>query len=205
MQLRSLAYRTDLLFARFDGELCDRGPYLVVSSPRNPTFHWGNFLLFAQPPGPADGDPWIEAFRRELGSRPSIRHVALGWDGSVDPSAETAPFVNRGFDAQVSVVYVATTRSTPPRMNQEVAVRPLATDAEWEGATLLQIALREPSYSLEAYAPFKRAQMARYRAMVKAGLGHLYGAFLGTEQVANLGLFTTQSASLSHVRESPPW
>jgi len=46
MQIRSLAYQTDLFFPRFDGEVVDRGDYTVIRTPSNPTFHWGNFLLF---------------------------------------------------------------------------------------------------------------------------------------------------------------
>lgn len=54
MQVRSLGYRTDLIFPAFDGQITDRGDYLVVRTPSNPTFYWGNFLLFDRPPG--DGD-----------------------------------------------------------------------------------------------------------------------------------------------------
>lgn len=50
MNIRSLGYRTDLLFPRFDGEVIDRGDYTVIRTPSNPTFYWGNFLLFDQPP-----------------------------------------------------------------------------------------------------------------------------------------------------------
>jgi hypothetical protein len=43
----SLGWRSDLVFARFDGEVVDRGNHLLVRTPGNPTFWWGNFLLFA--------------------------------------------------------------------------------------------------------------------------------------------------------------
>jgi hypothetical protein len=47
MNVKSLGYRTDLIFPTFDGEIIDRGDYLVIRTPKNPTFYWGNFLLFA--------------------------------------------------------------------------------------------------------------------------------------------------------------
>ena len=50
MNIQSLGYRTDLFFPRFDGEVTDRGDYIVIRTPSNPTYHWGNFLLFNQPP-----------------------------------------------------------------------------------------------------------------------------------------------------------
>ena len=62
MLIRSLAYQTDLFFPRFDAEVVDRGDYLVIRTPSNPTFHWGNFLLFAQPPGAGDLNRWRRLF-----------------------------------------------------------------------------------------------------------------------------------------------
>jgi hypothetical protein len=46
MDIRSLGYRTDLFFPRFDGIIIDRGSYLVIRTPGNPHFYWGQFLLF---------------------------------------------------------------------------------------------------------------------------------------------------------------
>ena len=54
MDVKSLGYKTDLIFPAFDGEIVDRGDYLVVRTPSNPYFYWGNFLLFPRPP--AEGD-----------------------------------------------------------------------------------------------------------------------------------------------------
>ena len=46
MQVTSLGFRTDLALRVLEGaEVTDRGDYLVVRSPDNPTFYWGNFLL----------------------------------------------------------------------------------------------------------------------------------------------------------------
>jgi hypothetical protein len=79
MNLRSLGYRTDLIFPAFDGEIIDRGEYLAVRSPQNPTYYWGNFLLFAEPP--KEGDLTMA---RDLRSRdrapPKVTHLAFGWD-----------------------------------------------------------------------------------------------------------------------------
>jgi len=47
---RSLGWRTDLIFARFDGEVSPRSDHLVIRTPHNPGFWWGNFLLFDHAP-----------------------------------------------------------------------------------------------------------------------------------------------------------
>ena len=46
----SLGWRTDLIFARFDGEVVPRCDHLVIRAPHNPTFWWGNFLLYDHAP-----------------------------------------------------------------------------------------------------------------------------------------------------------
>jgi len=37
MKVHSLGYQTDLIFPAFDGEVIDRGDYLVIKTPSNPT------------------------------------------------------------------------------------------------------------------------------------------------------------------------
>ncbi|HEX4516894.1 MAG TPA: hypothetical protein VH054_25275 [Polyangiaceae bacterium] len=38
--IRSIGMATDAMFAAFDGAVIDRGEYVVVSTPKNPTFFW---------------------------------------------------------------------------------------------------------------------------------------------------------------------
>ena len=52
MEVKSLGCRTDLIFPKFDGIITDRGDYLVVRSPLNPTFYWGQ-LPALRPPSAA--------------------------------------------------------------------------------------------------------------------------------------------------------
>ena len=54
----TLGWRTDLNFVRFDGELIERADYIVVRTPANPTYWWGNFLLFDQAPQAGDAAEW---------------------------------------------------------------------------------------------------------------------------------------------------
>ena len=78
--MRSLGYRTDLALLQLDGSVVeDRGTHLVVRTPANPTFHWGNYLLLPRPPEPGRADHWVEAFEREL---PDARHRTFGVDGT---------------------------------------------------------------------------------------------------------------------------
>ena len=52
----------------------------------------------------------------------------------------------------------------PPRHADDVAIRPLTSDADWAAALENQIACREEGHAEAAYRRFKAAQMANHRA-----------------------------------------
>src|SRR5262245_53706707 len=55
MDIASLAFRTDLAMLEHSGSVVeDRGSHLVVRTPDNPTYWWGNFLLLATAPEDVD-------------------------------------------------------------------------------------------------------------------------------------------------------
>jgi GNAT superfamily N-acetyltransferase len=183
MPIQSLAARTDMIFHRQGGVVTPRDNYLVVRTPDNPGYYFGNYLLVR-----GDG-PWEERFRREFGDEPRVRHVCIVWDEPAGAGALTAPFGARGFNVDENLVLAATAVHMPARANAEAVVRPLTTDEDWETATQIQIDMRDPKHGLEGYTTYKRAQMRFYRALARKGLGNWWGAFLDGRQAANLGLF----------------
>lgn len=192
MKVKSLGYRTDLIFPRFDGQIIDRSDYLVILTPTNPTFYWGNFLLFANPPGAGDLERWKAIFTREIGSQIGAQHFAFGWDSTTGELGLVEPFLAAGFHLSQNVILTTRQVHLPPKYNHEVVVRPLAADWEWEQATQNQVATRDPGHSLAGYQLFKRDQMQRYRQMSEVGLGRWFGAFLGGQLVADLGVFAAE-------------
>ena len=82
MDVTTLGFRTDLaLLERGGSTIDDRGDHLVVRTPSNPTFYWGNFLLLDHVPAADRVDEWLERF---VDAFPEARHRALGFD---DPRA----------------------------------------------------------------------------------------------------------------------
>lgn len=189
MNIRSLGYRTDLFFPRFDGEVLDQGEYIVIRTPSNPSFHWGNFLLFDRPPAAGDLDRWRRLFADEIGTPPTVTHLAFGWDSTAGETGDIEPFLDAGLRVMALVVLTAQAVQPPPKVSSEIIIRPLREDWEWESATESQIACRSSEYSREEYTPFKTRQMTRYREMTKAGLGEWFGAFLDNRVAGDLGVF----------------
>lgn len=204
MEVQSLGYRTDLIFPKFDGQILDRGKYLVILTPQNPTYYWGNFLLFTNPPNDGDLENWKAIFSKEIGSQIQAEHFTFGWDTTMGELGKIKPFLDAGFELNQSVVLTADDVTIPLKYNQEVVVHPLTEDWEWEQATQNQIACREPEYPLENYQIYKRDQMKRYRKMVNAGLGLWFGAFLEKLLVADLGVFATEGLGRFQQVETHP-
>tara|TARA_R110002167_G_scaffold45324_3_gene136302 strand:- start:99841 stop:100638 length:798 start_codon:yes stop_codon:yes gene_type:complete len=189
MEVKSLGYRTDLIFSAFDGEIIDRGHYLVVRTPNNPGFYWGNYLLFDQPPSEGDYQRWQSLFAKEIGKPPQTTHQTFGWDSTTDEQGVIAPFLDNGYQIERSVVLVARQLSAPTQSVQGLTVRPLLVDEDWKQSLENQMACREPEFTEANYRVFKERQVGRYRAMTRAGKGAWFGAFLGDRLVADLGVF----------------
>ena len=189
MTIQSLGYQTDLFFPRFEGEVLDRGRYLVIRTPSNPAFHWGNFLLFDRPPAAGDLDRWRQLFAEEIGTPPNFTHLAFGWDSTTGETGDIQPFLDAGLRLFPSVVLTTQAVRPPPKYNSDSVIRPLREDWEWEGALASQIACRAPEYTLEDYTPYKTRVMLRYRQMAEAGLGEWFGAFSEGRVAGDLGIF----------------
>jgi len=78
VEIKSLGYRTDLFLLGLGGsEIQDTGPYVVIRTPANPMFWWGNYLLHRTALQPGELTQRLAEFRTEF---PAARHVALGID-----------------------------------------------------------------------------------------------------------------------------
>ena len=195
LNVTSLGYRTDLIFASFAGEITDRGDYLVVRTPSNPSYWWGNFLLFASPPGAGDAERWTTLFGREIGEPPTVNHMVFGWDTVNGEAGEVAGFLERGFSLSREVVLTARAVVKPPKCNEAAEVRRLERDEDWAAALELGVACRDAQFEEASHRVYLSRKLADYRAMSRAGLGAWHGAFLEGRLVAGLGLFFDANAS----------
>lgn len=189
MHVRSLGYRTDLIFHRFSGVVVDRGSYLVIRTPGNSTYRWGNFLLFSRPPQPGDLVRWEGLFAEEVGTPPEVAHKVFGWDAMNGEQGCVAPFLAAGYTLETTVVMAAATLSRPPNHNAELTVRQLGSDADFSEMLELHVLCREAGEDEAGYRTFWRANVQGFRKMIAAGLGAWFGAFWDGTLVGSMGLF----------------
>ncbi|MEV6288684.1 GNAT family N-acetyltransferase [Kribbella sp. NPDC051770] len=189
MEIKSLGYRTDLLLLALGGSVVsDAGDHVVVRTPHNPTFWWGNFLLLRSAIGAGELEGWLEVFARTF---PDAKHVALGID-SVDGSAvDEDELAAAGLRIERSTVMTARSVVPPARPNTTSEYRFLSSDDDWE--QLIGLTLAANPMDLDGYEDFVRRREAGHRAVVEAGHGQWFGAFEDGRLQASLGLLTDGS------------
>ena len=213
----SLGWRTDLVFARFDGQVTDRGSHLRVLTPANPTYWWGNFLLFQHAPRAGDFERWMALFDEEIATRqPASRHRAFGVDvpGRLALPAE---FAAAGFDLNEATVLTLTRdqlRGSPKRLPAGLAFQVLDLPRDAAAIVDKQVAVDEARFEIAGYRQFAERQMQRYAAMQRAGRGHWLGLVAEVDGravlAASCGLFHDVASDerlgrFQYVSTHPAW
>ena len=183
MQVTSLGFQTDLALRVLEGaEITDRGDYLVVRTPDNPTFYWGNFLLLAGWPDPGTGNSWLARFAAEF---PQAGHIALGVDAGAEPAEVPPEFLAAGLKFERATVLGCAEVQSPPHQNTEAEIRPLESDDDWEQSRDLGIRCfgYDGSY-------LERRASAR-RRLTRSGRAAWFGAFTDGRLLSQLGVCDT--------------
>jgi ribosomal protein S18 acetylase RimI-like enzyme len=184
MEIASLAYRTDLALLQHSGSTVEEhGAYLVVRTPHNPTFWWGNHLLL--PEGAVDEEAarmWVATFEDEF---PEARHRTFGVDGTAGELADVAGFAALGMETEVLSVMTATEVRPPPRPDTDTTLRPLSSDDDW--AQQVELSMVGEGFGYDR--AFCTARTTAERSLVEQGYGAWWGAFDGDVLLSSMGLF----------------
>ncbi len=182
MRIKSLGFRTDVALRALEGaEVVDRGDHLVVRSPDNPGFWWGNFLLLDAPPGPGTAAAWLARFAAEF---PAARHVAVGVDHPGEDAAIPADFLAAGLTAEYGTVLTCAAVRPPPQPNLVAEIRRLESEADWQQS--LDLGVR--CYGEDAAGEYMLRRIAARRRLTRVGHGAWFGAFTGGRLMAQLGM-----------------
>ncbi len=187
MKLSSLSLRTNMIFARNESEIISRESYIVVKTMSNPTFHWGNYLIFKRAPKDGDIVNWMNIFQKEFSHYKTFDHYVFAWDELAEP--ESVEYLSYDFSLEQSVSLQTNAVNPPKHHNRNVVVRLLSSKEDWEGATELQVQCRDPKFSYEEYKEFKSNQDKSYHKLIGEKRGGRFGAFLDGKIVADLGIY----------------
>jgi ribosomal protein S18 acetylase RimI-like enzyme len=191
VEVTSLGFQTDLALLRMGGsELEDRGDHLVVRSPHNPTFWWGNFMLLAEVPPPDATARWLEVFTQAL---PDADHIALGFDGVGGSVSDLAGFAAAGLGVEGQTVMTAASVHAPPHPNREATYRAFDSDDDWEQGVDLRLVCYGDDAGSGIDREFAQARAATMRELTDDGHGAWFGAFIDGRLVSSMGLFATST------------
>jgi ribosomal protein S18 acetylase RimI-like enzyme len=189
VNVRALGYRTDLMIRMLEGSSVVAGDgCLVIRTPQNPTFWWGNFLLLAAAPPPGEAARWLATFAAEF---PGAQHVTLGIDTPAAEAVDVSELAAAGLTPDLAAVMTAAALHDPRHPSTDASCRPLAGDADWRQAAELRAAVTAGTPGHDPV--FLHSRVAAERALTESGHGWWFGAFTGGRLGASLGVITDGS------------
>ncbi len=188
-----LGWRSHLLACGFGGEIVECDDCIVVRSPSNPTYYWGNCLILPEAPRDSDLAHWLRRFDDEIARRqPDSQHLAFGVNATALPHALPswrAAGIDE-FDDTAVLTLEPADLARPPAVHEmpELVLRPLDLSQETDLAVEAQVRARDESFEADGYRVFRRSAMQRMQAMQQAGIGEWFGAMVGDVLAADCGL-----------------
>ncbi|WP_221031563.1 GNAT family N-acetyltransferase [Actomonas aquatica] len=195
--MHNLGYRTDCIFHRHDGVVEERDDYWVIRTPSNPTYWFGNLLLFRNAPRSGDEARWLERHAAEFGD--SLNHITIAWDEEIP--GESDGFIAQGFrlesSAALSLAHTDYADSSPPPVNPALTVRPVTDDHGWREVVRVQTLCddEDPHFDADGGAFRTRQALAAHR-MIENGRGTWWGAYDRDTLLGSLGLFFDETGEL---------
>ncbi|TWP34989.1 GNAT family N-acetyltransferase [Leekyejoonella antrihumi] len=164
--------RTDLRIAVLTGTTIEaRGDHLVVRTPTNPVYHWGNFVQVVS--GDVDDSAhWLQVFEAEF---PQAAHRAIG----LPRRPEGASWARDGLKIEVAESLTCRMAPAVTPLAQGYAVRPLLSDLDWGARTAGELAENDLTgeYPADEYRSFMANQVAARRDLVDRQQAAWFGAF----------------------------
>jgi GNAT superfamily N-acetyltransferase len=175
---------TDLAILELNGSTIeDRGDHLLIRSPHNPGFHWGNCVLVTDEHAVNDAARWVATFQTSF---PEARWIAIGLTRMPD---DLTAWESAGITVELDEVLVTkiSPRSTPVPDGYDV--RRFDGD-DWEKSIQRAIAENAATSAEDAdgYERFVKSQTKSRRALSGRNLAAFFGAFAGDRLVAELGI-----------------
>lgn len=179
-----LDWATDLAILELSGSTVERRvDHLLVRTPQNPEYHWGNCLLVTDAAAIDDAQRWLARFSEEF---PHADWVAIGLPSM---PRDAHAWLSQGLELDQLDVLATHERPRTAPLAEGYTVRELSGD-DWEQLTQHRLAENAASgeHSPEGYERFMRATVAARQQLCDEGHAAWFGAFSGDELVADLGI-----------------
>lgn len=205
----SIGWRAHLVAERYGAELHEHDACVVLRTPSNPHYYWGNCLIVRAAPRDPDLAHWLARFDAGITKlQPASQHVAIGIDAPLSP--EPLPgWQAAGFELVESTVLVLGPGGLQPGPSPkagDVSLRPLRLPEEAPLAVAMQCECNEHGYETEGFRLFRQRKMVHATAMQEQGKGAWFGAFVAGALIADCGLsHDGPLGTFSDVETHPRW
>jgi ribosomal protein S18 acetylase RimI-like enzyme len=188
-----LGWQSHLLASRYGAEIAERDDCIVLRTPTNPTYYWGNCLILPAAPRDNELPAWLARFDEEIASKQAAStHLAFGINAATltDPLLSWRAAGIDEFDETAVLTLAPAGLSPQPSVRDApgLVLRTLDLQRELEIAVEAQVAARDESFGAEGYRVFRRSAMQRMAAMQPAGSGLWFGALADGVLAADCGL-----------------
>lgn len=161
----------------------DCGDHLLIRTPLNPEYHWGNFVFVTDEDVVSDADRWVATFQSAF---PQATWVTIGLIRMPD---NQDAWVAQGLDLELDDVLTTRTipRQTP--LPDGYTVRRLGGD-DWAQSVARSVVENERTNEHDplSYERFAKGQVQARRALSDRDRGAWFGAFADGTLIADLGI-----------------
>jgi GNAT superfamily N-acetyltransferase len=184
-------WATDLAVLEHSGSIVEyHEDHLLIHTPNNPDFHWGNCLFVTDEDNVDDAAKWVTAFRSAF---PEANWIAIGLIRMPD---DQDAWVAQGLDLEL--VDVLTTSALPRQtpLPHGYTVRRL-NGQDWDKSVARAVAenLRSKEYESQSQERFATAKAKAQRSLSESNVGARFGAFADDVLVAELGIVRCGTAA----------
>jgi GNAT superfamily N-acetyltransferase len=177
-------WATDLAVLELTGSTVeDRDDHLLVRTPANPTYHWGNCLFVTDDSAVEDAGRWTAAFEAAF---PDASWIAIGL---IRMPADVSAWDARGIAVELDDVLTADAMPRQAACPEGYVARRL-DGPDWE-QSVVRSSAQHPAASAqdaEQYEQFVRAQVRTRRDLSDRDRAAFFGAFADDVLVSELGI-----------------
>ncbi|HET6401422.1 MAG TPA: GNAT family N-acetyltransferase [Candidatus Kapabacteria bacterium] len=189
-QPTSLFLRSEFIFWREHSIIEDVGDALVITTPENPFWRWGNLIVLKEWPRPEQAERWRALHAERIAPHQPVRNRLLVWEGIPDGRDVLEPYLAGGLTFSTFDVLRLQQLRKPANYRPEIIIRAIAdTDEVWRSVISMNVESFGIRYDDPDYQHFAEQRIAHHRAMVRKGMGHWYGAYVNGELAGSLGIF----------------
>lgn len=186
--LRSLVPATDLMIASLMGKVSERDGYFLIQSPGEPSFYYGNYLIFKTDQIPSDFTAPIQQFETEFPDSGLVKHRLFIFDGvEKDPLVpESAKAL--GFECDPTLGMTMTTGPSQFAINPDLEVREVNIEKEMGALIENGVANTSHGWTPEGLRKNLESRFPKYARIIGAGHGAWFGAYLQGRLITDFGL-----------------